>query len=322
MMNYEQFKETVKENFMNYIPNNFKDMKPLISQVKKVNSTFDAIGVKGDNTSAFPTIYINDMYKVYQNGTDLETILTSACDGITRLTSACDVIARAYDESLGINVKNILANACDNIFFMLINTEQNQSLLNSVPHRSFHDLSITYRIMVKFDKNGLQAIPITKGLATELKMTEEQLFKCAENNTRRLFPPTVKTINDAMRKVFLSMGMTEDFINKVLDRMSPEPNMWIISNTACINGASSILYENELHELAEKMESDLYILPSSIHEVVVISAEMGNPEDLAQMVAKINVSEVPLEDRLSNQVYHYDRDLRILTMVTDTPNTW
>lgn len=219
-------------------------------------------------------------------------------------------------------VKDILTNASDNIFFMLINTEQNQSLLNSMPHRPFHDLSIIYKIMVKFDKNGLQAIPITKGLVTELKMTEEQLFKCAENNTRRLFPPTVKTINDAMRKVFLSMGMTEDFINKVLDRMSPEPNMWIISNTACINGASSILYENELHELAEKMESDLYILPSSIHEVVVISAEMGNPEDLAQMVAKINVSEVPLEDRLSNQVYHYDRDLRILTMVTDTPNVW
>ena len=244
MMNYEQFKETVKENFMNYILNNFKDMKPLISQVKKVNSTFDAIGVKGDNTSAFPTIYINDMYKVYQNGTDLETILTSACD----------VIARAYDESLGINVKDILANASDNIFFMLINTEQNQSLLNSVPHRSFHDLSITYRIMVKFDKNGLQAIPITNGLAAELKMTEEQLFKCAENNTQRLFPPTVKTMRDAMRKVFISMGMTEDFINKVLDRMSPEPNMWIISNASCINGASSIGRKNGKQSLYSSIE--------------------------------------------------------------------
>lgn len=312
MMNYEQFKKTVKENFMNYMPDKFKDMEPLISQVEKVNSTLDTISVKGDNTSVFPTIYINDMYKDYQNGADLETILTAACN----------VIARAYNEASSINVKDILANASDNIFFMLINTEQNQSLLNGMPHRPFHDLSIIYKIMVKIDKNGLQAIPITKGLATELKMTEEQLFECAKNNTRRLFPPTVKTINDAMRKVFLSMGMTEDFINKVLDRMSPEPNMWIISNASCINGASSILYENELHELAEKMESNLYILPSSIHEVVVISAEMGNPEDLALMVAKINVSEVPLEDRLSNQVYHYDRNLRILTIATNTPNTW
>lgn len=312
MMNYEQFKKTVKENFMNYMPDKFKDMEPLISQVEKVNSTLDAIGVKGDNTSAFPTIYINDMYKDYQNGTDLETILTAACN----------VIARAYDEAFGINVKDILANASDNIFFMLINTDQNQSLLNSVPHRSFHDLSITYRIMVKFDKTGLQSIPITNGLAAELKMTEEQLFKCAENNTQRLFPPTVKTMSDAMRKVFISMGMYEDFINKVLDRMSPEPNTWVISNTSCINGASSILYENELHELAEKMESDLYILPSSIHEVVVISAEMGNPEELAQMMTEINVSEVPLEDRLSNQVYHYDRNLRILTIATNEPNTW
>lgn len=81
-----------------------------------------------------------------------------------------------------------------------------------------------------------------------------------------------------------------------------------------------MLYENELHELAENLESDLYILPSSVHEVLAVSTELTEPEELAQMVAEVNMQKVALEERLSNQVYHYDKDLRKLTLATDTPN--
>ena len=81
-----------------------------------------------------------------------------------------------------------------------------------------------------------------------------------------------------------------------------------------------MLYENELHTLAEHLETDLYILPSSIHEVIAVSAELGDPNELAQMVAEINMDQVDLSERLSNQVYHYDKDLRKLSLATDTPN--
>ena len=47
---------------------------------------------------------------------------------------------------------------------------------------------------------------------------------------------------------------------------------------------------------------------------------MGSPEMLAQMVVEVNMQEVSLDERLSNQVYHYDKDLRKLTLATDTPN--
>ena len=96
--------------------------------------------------------------------------------------------------------------------------------------------------------------------------------------------------------------------------------MWVITNDRGINGAVSMLYEEKLHTLAEKLESDLYILPSSVHEVIAVSASMGEPNQLAEMVAEINMAQVSLEERLSNQVYHYDKDLRKLTLATDTPN--
>lgn len=55
----------------------------------------------------------------------------------------------------------------------------------------------------------------------------------------------------------------------MIAEIPPEQTMWVISNEKGINGAASMLYENELHELAESLESDLYILPSSVHEVIV-----------------------------------------------------
>ena len=87
-----------------------------------------------------------------------------------------------------------------------------------------------------------------------------------------------------------------------------------------INGAVSMLYEDKLYALAQQSGTDLYILPSSTHEVIALPASMESPEKLAQMVYDINMSQVALGERLSNQVYYYDKDLRKLSLATDTPN--
>ena len=134
--------------------------------------------------------------------------------------------------------------------------------------------------------------------------------------------PTADPIKayDIMREMFARDGMPQEIADMMIAEIPPEQTMWVISNEKGINGAASMLYENELHELAESLESDLYILPSSVHEVIAVSSDMGSPEMLAQMVVEVNMQEVSLDERLSNQVYHYDKDLRKLTLATDTPN--
>ena len=115
-------------------------------------------------------------------------------------------------------------------------------------------------------------------------------------------------------------GMPSEIADMMLGEMPPEQQMYVISNNKGINGAVSMLYEDGLHDLAEKLGSDLYIMPSSIHEVIAVSTDMGNPNELAAMVAEINMDQVALDERLSNQVYHYDKELRKVTLATDTPN--
>ena len=235
--------------------------------------------------------------------------------------AACDLMAMEFAKTPQVvDVDSLYKDANEKVVFQLINTEQNKSFLEQVPHREFQDLSNNYKLVINADAESIQSIKVTNSLAERLGMNEEQLFKYAAENTRRILPPRIRNMNDVMKEMFLSDGMPEEIAEMMIREVPPEQTLWIISNNRGIDGAVSMLYENELHELAENLESDLYILPSSVHEVLAVSTELTEPEELAQMVAEVNMQKVALEERLSNQVYHYDKDLRKLTLATDTPN--
>lgn len=311
MMNYEIFKEVVAEKFKEYLPEKYRDMELRISSVNKVNRVLDGISlVKNEGArSVSSTIYINDMYDHYLNTENLQAVLQGAAESMERAFADIPEVAGLSLES-----------AKDNIVFQVVNTMQNQEMLKDMPHREFQDLSIIYRWVVAVDEKGIQSTVIRDDMVKQLGMNEEQLFKCAVENTRRIFPPVVRSMNDVLRDMFISDGMPEEMVSGMIGEMPEDQMMYIISNDRGINGAVSMLYEDNLHKLAEQLETDLYILPSSVHECIAISVEMGDPYELAEMVNEINMSQVALEDRLSNQVYHYDKDARRLSLATDTPN--
>ena len=311
MMNYEIFKEVVAEKFMDYMPEQYQGMRFRVEPVNKVNKVLDGITLVGSGAgrSVSPTLYINHMYEHYLETENLQEVLQSAARRM-------DMAFKEMPEVGDVNLES----AKDNIVFQVINTLQNEDMLRDMPHREFQDLSIIYRWVVKVDENGIQSSAIRNNLAEQLGMNEEQLFKCAVENTRRIFPPTVKSMNDVIREMFISDGMPAEVADMMIGEMPEDKMMWVISNDRGINGAGSMLYEDNLHKLAMKLETDLYILPSSVHECIAVSTNVGDPYELAEMVSEINMGQVALEDRLSNQVYHYDKDARRLTLATDTPN--
>lgn len=311
MMKYEIFKEVVADTFQNYLPEEYRNMEMKVVSVNKVNRVLDGINLIGGSGERVvsPTIYINDMYDHYKLCNDLKEAIQSGADRMVKAFKECPEMPKIE-----------LAEAKDNIVFQLVNTEQNRDMLAEVPHREFQDLSIIYRWIVKVDEEGIQSTVVRNGLAEQLGLNEEQLFKLAAENTRRIFPPCVKSMNEVILEIFEKDGMPREVAEMMLGEMPADKMMYVISNDRGINGSISMLYEDNLHALAMDMESDLYILPSSVHEVIAVSVEMGNPYELAEMVSEINMDQVALEERLSNQVYHYDKDLRKLSLATDTPN--
>lgn len=311
MMTYEIFKEVVTERFKDYLSQKYQDMDMLVNPVEKVNCTLDSISLVGgaEGRRISPAIYINEMYEQYMASNDLQGVLQDTA-------AKMEELMQEYSQVPHMDMEN----AKDNIIFQLVNTEQNREMLKNMPHREFQDLSIIYRLVVKVEAGGIHSAKVDNRLAERLGLSGEQLFNFAAENTRRILPPCVKSMNEVMREVFMESGMPAEIADMMIGEMPPELTMWVITNDSKINGAASMLYEDKLHTLAQHAGTDLYILPSSVHEVIAVSVSMGEPEELAQMVSEINMDHVALEERLSNQVYHYDKDLRKLTLATNTPN--
>lgn len=311
LLNYDAFKTIVQENFLSYMPFYFRGMELLISPVAKKNMTLDGLRLKGNGVTGTPVIYINDMYALYEENGDLEeTIKISA-----------NVLVNAFKNIPNINVDSLFQNASKKIVFQLVNTELNKSLLEQVPHRSFLDLSIIYSLVITVDSEGMQSTKVTNDLAYTLGLTENQLFKYATENTKRLFPATVRKMDEVMREMCLMAGMPLEFAEgaKMITQEDKLINsFWTISTATRINGAVSLLYEDELHKLAESLESNLYVLPIMESRAFVISADLSDPKDLKDLASKILEECIPLDEKLSDQIYFYDKTLRKLTLVTTT----
>lgn len=307
MMDYEIFKEVVKEKFSGYLPPKYRDADVEIQPVQKVNHTMDSLTVyKSGDARIFPTIYVDDMYKHYQSCEDLESVLMHWAEQYTKMLGS----VKGYEPDLN------LEHFKDNVVMCLVNTEQNRELLAGVPNRGFHDLSVVYRWVVSKENNAQGSLLVTDSVAAMAGMTEEELFQHASQNTRRISPVSVVTLQELICDL---LSLPPEMAGTFLPEESVD--MWVITNANKNNGAVSMLYEENLHRLAEKVGDDLVILPSSIHEVIAIPAGQadGNVAKLAEMVHDVNMGAVDLEERLSNSVYQYDRNTRRVTLAAESP---
>lgn len=312
-MDYEVFKAVVKEKFLRYMPGEYRDAEIRIHQTKKVNRTLDGLTVlpEGD-AQVFPTIYINDMYEHYKACGDLETVLKDAAGQYAQTAEM--VKDRKPEEVMDAKMEHFK----ENVVMCLINTEQNRELLAGVPNRQFHDLSVVYRWVVEETPDAVGSVIVSDKVAEMAGMTEEELFRCASKNTREKNPVRITSMQEIM---FNLLSIPPEMRDMFGQEPTPADNMWIIGNEKGINGAASMLYEENLHQLAEKLGDDLFILPSSIHEVIAIPAETaeGSLEHLTELVHDINMGELELSERLSNSVYHYDRTARKVTLAAESP---
>lgn len=244
---------------MGYSYKTYSETKDVMK--KYVNATEGAIIY---SMSISPTIYIDDMYEKYKATEDLNETIMKAAKGFMDAMQDKDSLIPMIN----------LDDSKDKIVFQLINTEQNKEMLADMPHREFKDLSVIYRLVCKVDAEGLFSSPIHNNLAERLGLSEEQMFKLAAENTKRLLPPVIRSMNEVIRDIFMKDGMPPEIADMMIAEMPEDQQMYVISNDKGINGAVSMLYEDGLHDLAEKLGSDLFILPSSVHEVIAISANI------------------------------------------------
>lgn len=186
------------------------------------------------------------------------------------------------------------------LFVKLVNTERNESLVEQSISKEFLDLSAVVRVVLKMDKEGMASMALSKGDAEILGMTEEEIYAVALANTLRLFPPKLMNLG---RYIEMSIGAE-------LPLGEDEVTTYILTNQKEVDGAIYFMSPEVVGAIAEALEDDLYILPSSVNEVLLVRAsELEDGVDkLKEMVRDANETVVAEKDILSYNVYHYDKE--------------
>lgn len=186
------------------------------------------------------------------------------------------------------------------LFVKLVNTERNESLVEQSISKEFLDLSAVVRVILKMDKEGMASMALSKGAAEILGMTEEEIYAAALANTLRLFPPKLMNLG---RYVEMSIGAE-------LPLGEDEVTTYILTNQKEVDGAIYFMSPEVVGAIAEALEDDLYILPSSVNEVLLVRASEleDGVDELKEMVRDANETVVAEKDILSYNVYHYDKE--------------
>lgn len=186
------------------------------------------------------------------------------------------------------------------LFVKLVNTERNESLVEHSISKEFLDLSAVVRVILKMDKEGMASMALSKGDAEILGMTEEEIYAAALANTLRLFPPKLMNLG---RYVEMGIG------GKLLFG-EDEVTTYILTNQKEVDGAIYFMSPEVVGAIAEALEDDLYILPCSVNEVLLVRASEleDGVDELKEMVRDVNETVVAEKEILSYSVYHYDKE--------------
>ena len=186
------------------------------------------------------------------------------------------------------------------LFVKLVNTERNESLVKQSISKEFLDLSAVVRVILKMDKEGMASMALSKGDAEILGMTEEEIYAAALANTLRLFPPKLMNLG---RYVEMSIGGKLPF-------GEDEVTTYILTNQKEVDGAIYFMSPEVVGAIAEALEDDLYILPCSVNEVLLVRASEleDGVDELKEMVRDVNETVVAEKEILSYSVYHYDKE--------------
>lgn len=297
-MDYNQFLEDVRAAVQERLG---IDYEIRIQKIMKNNGIVLAGLIIGKaSKSIAPTIYLNSYYMHYTHGMSLEKILE---DILSAYKENNDVSFGDMIEFLNFN------NLRDKVAFKLIQREKNQYLLKDVPYIEFLDLAVVFYLTLDEHKEGQMTALIHNSHLEQWGVEKEELYCLAMKNTPILLPAEIKTMKEIMCDILkghLEDLEMEEMVDDLLDFNSKNPSLYVLSNKKQINGAGCILYDGCLKDFANSQNSDIVILPSSMHEVILVPDDGKlNYGELQKMVVQINQSEVPKEDVLSDKIYKY-----------------
>lgn len=167
----------------------------------------------------------------------------------------------------------------------LVNTAKSEELLKDAPHRELLDLSVVYQFVTEIDGSYHGAL-VSNEILEEMQMTADQLDAMARDNLKHYMTPRI---------------------------FEPMDKLYVVTNPERIYGASAILDADMLEEISAKIGGDFFVLPASVHEVLIATPKIQPVEKLADLLNEANELFVGEKEFLSDNIYIYNSEKKELT---------
>lgn len=247
----------------------------------------DTLTIRSPKYNIAPTIHLTPYYTRFLEGISISEILED--------------IKRTYEvsaprEDFDVSQFTLYEKAKQCIGMRLINTARNRELLKNLPHIEFLDLSIVFVYLLPDYSQVNASILIHNNHINLWGISEYELFQQAKINAPQIQPYTFEPIEDVISELIPSELNYEEL---------PAINIYCLSNTSRAYGASALAYDGVLESISQRFNSDLTIIPSSIHELLIIPESNPDREQLEYMIKEVNELELKETEILSDHPYFY-----------------
>lgn len=255
-----------------------------------------------ENRNISPTIYLNSFWEYYEKGIPFALIVERILQIYEEDTPGDNIDMSFFKEFEKVK---------DQICFRLISAEKNAELLQKIPHIDYLDMAVCFYYAYRGDVLGNGSILIHNTHVEMWNTTVEELFELAKCNTPRIFPWEKTSMEDVVKEI-AGEALTGEEYQDFWDEIP----MYVVSNKEHVHGAAVLLYQDVLKRLADEAMRNLYVIPSSIHEIIVL--QDNGKEDVLRLKAiieEVNCTQVEPEEVLSDNLYFYNRQDDVLNII-------
>ncbi len=294
-MNREDFFECVRKRIAEIMGDEYE--VTLNNVVKNNGLELTGIIIMEKSKSAAPTIYLDDYYDEIKGNKETKEIGRIVNEVLRLYKQNCNNLD--FDFSFFSDYGKMESR----IMYKLLNYEANRKLLLDVPHVRYMDLAVVFYVLVDHESIGNGSVLIHNNHAQMWKVSESDLYETATKNTPKLMQYRFSSMDNIIAE-FLDSEEAVDFLT--CDEIRPN-DLYVLTNNKKLFGAACLLYDGLLKRISQKLKSSLYIIPSSIHELIIIpqKAFPYTKDELIEMVRTVNANEVDIVDILSDNVYEY-----------------
>ncbi len=267
--------------------------------VKNNGLVYHGLTVRKEGENIAPTIYVDNYYEEYKKGMMMQRIVNSVLSTYRRSLPGKDANVDFFMDFSKVSEK---------LYYRMVNYKKNKEKLRNVPIKRVLDLALVPVCYFEDKTMGCGSITINNRHLELWEITSEELWENVAESAPLVAPVKMRNLSEFIGRLIGEEDIAYEMCGS-----------YVLTNKHENYGAGVILYPGVLKDIADDHECDLYIIPSSIHECIVI-AQMGfmmDTDSLRSMIREVNVEAVAEEEVLSDNLYMYDREEDRLFVVKD-----